>query len=159
MSKNTINVRPIEDVINSVRREMADSLESTRKRYEERIKAIEQHRRLLPLLDAEGIPLDIYQWDDLSCLDISLGLRPETKKGRSEFAKKLQVIRQVLDCPLKVHGKGLHDARKKLVRFYLRPEQYPNVTVTYETKLPKNAKCRIVRRKVRFTDANLVCEL
>ena len=158
MSQNSINVRPIEAVLADVRQELCQSLDAMRKRYEERIKNIEQHRRLLPLLDAEGLPIHVYQWDDLSSLHIDLGLRPETKRGRTEFARKLQAIRRVLECPLKVDGKSLADARKKLVRMYLKAEGYPNVTVTYQTKLSKGAKCRVVRKKVRYSDYQLLCE-
>jgi hypothetical protein len=159
MSNNSITVRPIEEVLNDVRREMERCLENTRQRYVEQIKSIEENRRLLPLLDAEGVPLTVYSWDNLSCIHIALGVRPETKKGRAEFAKMLQTIRRVLECPLKFDGKSLADARKKLVRIRLRAEGHPNVTVTYETKLPKGAKCQVVRKKVRFTEASLVCEV
>jgi hypothetical protein len=138
---------------------MWQSLNTTRKRYAEQIKSIEEHRRLLPMLDAEGVPVTVYEWDNLASMRLSLGVRPETKKGRAEFAKMLQTIRRVLECPLKFEGKSLADARKKLVRIYLKAEQYPNVTVTYETKLPKGAKCRVVRKKVRYSEASLVCEV
>jgi hypothetical protein len=137
---------------------MWQSLNTTRQRYAERIKSIEENRRLLPLLDAEGLPITVYSWDDLSTLQIPLGVRPETKRGRAEFARKLQAIRRVLECPLKFDGKSLADARKKLVRMRLRAESYPNVTVTYETKLPKGAKCRVVRKNVRYSDFQLLCE-
>lgn len=156
---NYINVRPIEAVLADVRQEMWRSLDATRKRYAERIKNIEEHRRLLPMLDAEGLPINVYDWEDLASIRIDLGVRPETKRGRAEFARKLQAIRRVLECPLKFESKSLADARKKLVRMYLKAEQYPNVTVVYSTKLPKGAKCRVVRKKVRFTEHQLLCEV
>ena len=58
---------------------------------------------------------------------------------------------------MKLDEKDLADAKKKLVSITLRPVNYPTVRIRYTRKLPKTAKCRIVRHRSSYT--TLVCEV
>lgn len=56
--------------------------------------------------------------------------------------------------------KEIVDAKKRLVRVTVEPADYPFVRVSYQTKLAKNAKCRIETIRHKATrEKKLVCSL
>ena len=59
---------------------------------------------------------------------------------------------------LKLYGKQLRDCKKRLIEVTLQSVHYPTIKIQYVTKLPKQAKCKIVtqREKAR-TYKTLVC--
>jgi hypothetical protein len=74
----------------------------------------------------------------------------------------LPVLRRTLG-PMRVESKEVKDARKRILTIHLRFKDHPDVSATYEKKLPRKRKgegdgirCRIVRN-VRVEHV-LVCE-
>jgi hypothetical protein len=156
--KRIIEMKPIQELTNEINKNMEESLQRVRENYQRKLRNMEEHRRLIPLLDAEGVPLEVYKWDQLETLCINLGKKPQTKKGRQQFVRWLQAIRRVVDCPLVNQGTVIPNSRTREVEVTLCPTNYPDLRVKYRDKLPKDAKCKVVRKRVRYTEVQLVCE-
>ena len=157
MSVN-LKLRPKQDVLQGVLSQLDVQLTNVRENYAKRIENIEKHYALAPKLTEAGFELKIWEWDDLEYLSLNLGEKPTSKRGLREFNRKLQAIRRIVGCPLELEGKSVHNARKKLVEVTVRAKAYPNFRITYQTRLPSNAKCKIVRSKYRSVSHSLVCE-
>lgn len=155
---NKYNLRPIQDIIEKVKDEMRDQFRQARERCAERIASIEKHRLVIPMLDAEGVPMKFHSWDDQSSLDIDLGLRPESRRGKAEFARQLVAIRRILGR-LRMTGQDVGDHRKRLVQVSLGSHDYPRVRIRYTTRLPKGAKCKIVTKRRSYVTSSLVCDV
>jgi hypothetical protein len=68
----------------------------------------------------------------------------------------LKRYRDALGCALRLEGTEVNDARKRIITKYLRPANYPNVSLYYEDKLPRKARCKIVKEERK--SYKLVCE-
>ena len=102
------------------------------------------------LLEAAGVPSGLSEFSDYS---LYLG-----DVGRD----KLPLLRKVLG-PMRVAGKEVKDARKRLLTVTVRFTDHPDVSAYYEKRMPRRRKgepdavrCRIVRN-VRVEHV-LVCE-
>lgn len=73
---------------------------------------------------------------------------------RVEQKQLVEVVRAI--GQLKEHSRHVNNSRKRLVNIYLESISFPGVKVCYTMKLPKEAKCKIVR--VRQSYSSLVCE-
>ncbi len=155
---NKYNLRPIQELIEKAKEDMRESFRRARTACDERIASIEAHRRLIPLLDEENIPLKFHSWDDQSSLDINLGQRPESNRGRAEFARQLVAIRRILG-KLRMTGQEVSDHRKHLVSVWLSAADYPKVRIYYTTRLPQKAKCKIVTKRSSYVSSYLVCDV
>ncbi len=121
---------------------------------EKTVERTERNRLALMLLDGSGIRVGSH---GNRYIHIDLGFFTKTGRGNARLAEKVSAIRVALGCRLEQTGKSVSDAKKRTVRFDLRPVEFPTVTVTFERKLPKDAKCRIKKSRVTYTD--LVCEI
>lgn len=159
MSRSIIRRTPIQEIINDLHKRFEENTQWRRKSLETEIARLEQNFQVVPMLDAAGIDLDI--WDSqMQDVTIQLGEIPPTKKGRAEFADKLRTIRKILGSRIKLSHKYLQNGRKKLIGFALTVEDYPGINIRYYQKLPKDSKCRIEKRKSKpSTDYSLVCSL
>jgi hypothetical protein len=86
-----------------------------------------------------------------------LGFFPSTPGGKRKLAEAVRKVRDALGCRLSVQSKEVADAKKRTVCITLHPADFPTIRVQYTCKLPKGAKCIIVRSVSRFS--SLVCEL
>src|SRR5262245_4263148 len=100
MTKRFIDLRPIQDIIEAIRKEHEDAAARA-------IRRVENNRRALADLDAAGVELQLGRWDRGEYVDVDLGEMPKSKAGRREFALKLNAIRRALGCALKVTGKSV----------------------------------------------------
>lgn len=82
--------------------------------------------------------------------EIELGIFPSTASGNRRLAEAVRAIRDTLGCRLRVDNKDVADATKRRVCITLRPVDFPTVRILYARKLPKEAKCRIVRQVSRY---------
>lgn len=150
-------LKPINEMVKNLRERCEQEINAVRARYEKYISEAEEYRRIIPMLDAEGVPMFIPQWDDVGAPQINLGY-PKLKREKKKFVAALRAIRRVLECPLKKRGTYIENSRRKTVKVTLEPEKYPGIQITYIQKLPKDAKCKIVRKRQRYTSTALVCE-
>ena len=126
---------------------------------------INSNRQALQLLVGAGIEPEVDFWDTKArYVKVRLGLKPKTKAERSEFAKKLVLLRQTLGRlgPLQ---KSEGDPKKRLVTITVNPVDFPNVSIRWQEQLPSSrskktkAKCKYVRRRIpASTTYDLVCE-
>jgi hypothetical protein len=127
-------------------------VKNLRENAKERVERARQTREALQKLEAAGVVLahchTTYAY-------IELGFFPTTKGGNSRLAEAVRRVRLALGCKLDMDGKEVNDAKKRLVTVTLRATNYPSVRVQFERKLPKGAKCRIVRCRTSYT--TLVC--
>jgi hypothetical protein len=129
-------------------------VKNLRENANERIEKAKQTREALQLLEAAGVEVThlhpTYAY-------LELGYFPMTKSGNAALAAAVRKVRLALGCQLTQDGKEVNDAKKQLVTVTLRAAKYPSVRVQFERKLPRGAKCRIVRHRSSYT--TLVCDL
>ena len=141
-----------QEAINRVR----ETVKYAREEAKRKVERAQTTRAALELLDAAGIDLDQYCYGN-TYVSMSLGFFPMTSTGNRKLAAAIRRIRQALGCQVRMEGKSLGDAKKKLVTFSLTPVNFPTVDVSYSRKLPKNAKCKIVTQRSVYR--SLVCEI
>lgn len=136
-----------------------EAIEKIRADYEKVIKSkileAERTREAYALLEGARLisPNDTV-WDGYICIRLGEKIK---KRESDNIARKLVAIRKLLG-PIKYQGKNLHNSRRKLISVDLQCEKYPEVRLTYITKLPENSTCEIVKRKSRsYVSASLVC--
>ena len=167
---NTFNPPPISQVLKQTKEGHERTLAYVEKTYADRVKAVEDNYRLLPLLEAEGVEkVKFYSYcmDDLT---IDLGEMPtKGREAKEAFAKKVRAVRRAVGCSLKEHHREpLEEVKKegprsktvqKFVKVFLSPEDYPRVSISYVAKLGRASKCKIVKTRRVVTDLSLVCEV
>lgn len=157
---STNNLRPINDIIAKIRaeaeRDIVNNAKYLREAAERKIARVETNRRALALLDGAGFDLDLPEWHSGSNYTLDLGFFPNTRAGHRALAEKVRAVRLALDCRLAPGGKQVDDAKKGTVTFTLDPVDFPGIEVAYTRRLPRSAKCKIVRE--RRTVTTLVCE-
>jgi len=141
-----------------------DRLAGVQSDYESRVKLIQQNFELREKLQADGIEVPVEFYDSFTWLDVRLGERPRKgKQEKGEFARKLQAIRRIVGCPLKVEDKSVSDAKKRLVRYKVGCEAYPGLSIFYVASLPRKSKgksepkCKIKRVVNKHVSHQLVC--
>ncbi|MBY0525570.1 MAG: hypothetical protein K2R98_19350 [Gemmataceae bacterium] len=125
------------------RKSVAEYVQAAEKALSKKAQAIRQTVDAVNLLNAHGFNVKLSKWE------------------REDFT--LEVERDQLAAvyaaigPIKPDHKSLSNARARTVNVYLKSVNYPTVTVRYTTKLPKTAKCKVVRRRSSYS--SLVCNL
>lgn len=117
---------------------------------------VEMNRQAAAMLDGAGINLYLPRWMKGHRIEVDLGFFPSTRKGNRALADAVRTVRLALGCRFQDGGKDVADEKKKWVQFTLIPVNYPDVRVHYCRKLPRQAKCRIVKQRSVYT--TLVCE-
>jgi hypothetical protein len=152
-----LNLPTLNELIEKYRKdaiqEARASIKNAREHAQERIKKAETNRQALALLDGAGV--------EISCFGpgyayVSLGFFPNTPGGNRKLAEAVRHIRDVLGCRLHLDSKEVDSAKKKTVLFTLKPVEFPTIRVQFSRKLPKDAKCKIVRQHSVYSQ--LVCE-
>jgi hypothetical protein len=154
----SIQLDNLNDIISRIREQGEKDAEqwakNAREQAEQSVKDAEQTRLAILLLGSVGIePTHIYD----TSVRIVLGFFPSTLKGNRALATTIRRFREALGCRITVEGKDVHDARKKQIRFILRAEDFPTLQITFLRRLPRGAKCRIVKQSTSWN--RLVCEL
>lgn len=156
---------PLEDAVNSINRDIDESLVSTVKRLEakrsERIAAAQKVHALLPLLtEAVGEErVEVPQWEYFGTIYVNLGQQPAKRERakRTAFNGRLVALRKILGN-LEEHDKSVHSAENKTVQIVYRSQEHPEVRVRMVCKLTKKDKCRLVKvRQKAYTRTELVC--
>lgn len=156
----------ITDMTTKIKNEVEKEIERLTISRDMRIKQSERNRSLLADLTAEGmITGKFYDWETIEYLEVPMGsLNTEKGKKKSSLEKSnlvanMKKVRELIGGPLKNMSKSLHCSSKKLVKVTMENDGFPGVKFTYIAKLPKDAKCKIVRQKTSYSSASLVCEL
>jgi hypothetical protein len=148
-----INVKPLNETIDAIKANIQFRRDLLDRELADKIRDTELVRQAMAMLDGAGIPMHVSQYDDPHRLRINLGERL-TKADNNRITQQLVTIRQLLG-KMKLYGKDLENAKRRLIGVELKCEDWP-VTVTYLQRLPRNAKCKIVsRRQPRYS--TLVC--
>src|SRR5262245_16344084 len=154
---SALNLRPLPDIVEDFLKEGREEAERSYKaaldRAQDRIKKAESTRLALALLDGEALAVT---YASTTYAEIELGFFPSTASGNRRLAEAVRGIRDALGR-LRVDNKDVADAKKRRVCVTLRPVDFPTVRVVYTRKLPKGARCRIVRHRSSYT--SLVCEV
>jgi hypothetical protein len=129
-------------------------MKTVRQHAKERIEKAQQTREALMKLEAAGVVLAHF---NSTYAYIELGYFPATKNGNRRLAEAVRKVRLALGCPLNQAEKDVSDPKKKTVTITLIAAAYPSVRVQFQRKLPKGAKCRIVRCRSSYT--TLVCDV
>jgi len=153
MSTLTIN-----EAIEKIKQQHADELtrtvESLNQDLAESLANVERAYLARCLLSSAGFPVELptYRYEATH-----VTLRVDRKE--------LPRVRDALGCPLKWVGNELDDSKKRIIKTTLKPAEFPNVTITFLSKLPRAKKdgpapkCQIKRVRQRgYTYTTLVCE-
>jgi len=155
-----IALKPINEIVAKLRerydRDAAEAVERYKRYGDEAIAKVDNNRRAFAMLDAAGIDLQLYEWDNGVCATIDLGFFPSTRAGSRALADKLRTIRVALESKLGLPEKGIVDDKRAHLRFTICPVDFPEIKIVYQRRLPKGAKCKIVT--TRSTYRSLVCE-
>jgi hypothetical protein len=125
-------------------REALASAERSLKERKERIDATFQGAAWLSGAGFTVPPIHKYNWNDL------------------QVAVEKTELKRVHDAlgRLKLSGKHIDDCKKRIIRVDLTPVAYPSITISYTTKLPRKAKCKIVTQRQRaYTYKTLLCDV
>lgn len=156
-----IELRPIGDIIADIRKETDEEIERSakyaRERAEDRIRAVELNRQAFALLDAAGFDLSLDSYLKGTSYTLALGYFPQTKAGNAALVETLRRVRVTLGCRLENEGKDIGDCKKRHITYTLKPVEFPNINVTFQRRLSRGAKCKIVTQ--RSTYKSLVCSV
>jgi hypothetical protein len=131
-------------------------IKRTREGVKERIKQIAETRQALALLDAANIDFRVPYYTKGAEAQITLGFFSNSKKSNRSLAKQLRDIRVALGCSLGDVDKSIEDSDKRLLKYSMKAKDF-NVRVTFIKKLPKAAKCKMVRQTTSYV--SLVCDI
>jgi hypothetical protein len=125
-----------------------------RENAEQQLRKAVANRLAVQLLDAAGVELSHVSGQRCK---IDLGYFKNTKDGGAALAAAVRNIREVLGCRLTRDDMDVDDAEKRIVVITLRPTDFPSVEVRFRRRLPRSAKCRIVRHRSSYT--SIVCNV
>jgi len=161
MARQCRNIRTLAEVEAAIHREAEERKAYLRKQLAEvdalAAQKLEQAvavRQAAALVEGHGIPCRFPSWDDGTACHIDLGL-VLTKQDRKRLVSDLAKLRAVLGRR-KDGGRSLDNAKRRLVQVEYAYPDFPGITVSWKERLPKNAKCRIERRRSYYS--TLVCE-
>jgi len=148
------NIRTLEDNLARVDEDLANSIKYYQDQAVRSKERITRNYQAAALLDGAGIDMGLSQYSRMEYLKVNLGRRTDKQRVRL-----LRTIREILGCPLRYEGKEAAGTRGQWITVRLVPADYPNITITYDQKLPRlpGVKCRIVSRKT--VTRQLVCEV
>jgi hypothetical protein len=150
----------------NMHREIEAAAERCRKTYADTMKRLEDNRQAAALLSAEGFTVLTHSWwgEDGENLRVDLG-DGVSPKGQKKCAEALLRIARALRCHFEESTESIdgQHSKRRIVQAVLTPADFPGVTVTHTTRLPKKeGKCRIVKQvrggRRREVSYEVVCD-
>lgn len=166
--KNRITLKDLAVADAEIVAQRDDELKRVAQQYEDRKTNLAENRRVVAILDSL-IPdsVEMTGSDKYSTTPyIQIRFRNVVdRERRAVFTQVMKDLRREIG-PMLVSWRGVADARKRLVDIHMtfKDERLSGcITITYTDRVPKTAKCKIVKveqpkRQPRKAEYTLVCE-